>query len=76
MTERIMAPNQQNQDFYLQGLNDAREETKARIAALEKKPAALDWSPITDPTEKAMAMRKFESENRNKSKRRTRWSVK
>ena len=31
--------------------------------------------PITDPTEKAMAMRKFESENRNKSKRRTRWSV-
>ena len=76
MTERIMAPNQQNQDFYLQGLNDAREETKARIAALEKKLAALDWSPITDPTEKAMAMRKFESENRNKSKRRTRWSVK
>ena len=31
--------------------------------------------PITDPTEKAMAMRKFESENRNKAKRRTRWSV-
>jgi terminase large subunit-like protein len=31
--------------------------------------------PITDPTEKAMAMRKFESEERHKAKRRTRWSV-
>jgi hypothetical protein len=31
--------------------------------------------PITDPTEKAMAMRKFESEERHKAKRRTRWSA-
>jgi hypothetical protein len=31
--------------------------------------------PITDPTEKAMAMRRFESEERHKGKRRARWSV-
>ena len=31
--------------------------------------------PITDPTEKAMAMRRFESEERKKDKRRSRWSV-